>query len=96
MTNDARRYRPHPDVVAQAVGKELLLVQLADGSTFRLNRTGKAIWGLFVAGLLAAEVTEQLHAELGVSTERLNEDVNALLNKLLQNALLEPSTQEDR
>ena len=68
----------------------MLLVHLGDGTTFRLNSTGRAIWNLLSAGLTAAEVTERLHSELGVSAGRLRRDVEQLLKNLLKNALLEP------
>ena len=88
-----RRYRPHPDVATEAVEEELLLVQLAQGTAFRLNRTGKAIWEMAVTGLSAREIAEQLHTSLSVSSEQLTRDASALLEELSGSALLEPQSE---
>lgn len=48
------------------------------------------MWSLLATGLRPAEVAERLHCELGVSTERLKSDVDALVSDLLENTLLEP------
>jgi hypothetical protein len=85
-----RRYRIHPDVVTEPVGPELLLVQLAQGTTFRLNASGTAIWQMAIAGHTTAEIAEQLHARLGTSPTALAQDTSGLLAELAQNALLQP------
>ena len=84
------RFRAHPDVVAESAEEELLIVQLVRGTTFRLNGSGRAMWSLLATGLRPAEVAERLHCELGVSTERLKSDVDALVSDLLENTLLDP------
>ena len=83
-------YRSHPDVVAEVVGNELLLVQLSQGTTFRLNRTGRAVWDQLVSGLSVNEVIDRVHSESGTSTEFLKQDVSKLLKDLVENSLLEP------
>jgi hypothetical protein len=91
-----RRYIRHEDVVTEAVGNELLLVQLEQGSTFQLNWTGRAIWELAVGGLTAEEIADRLHSDLGVSAVELERDSRALLEKLAQNTLLEPKPEATR
>jgi SAM-dependent methyltransferase len=87
-TDRLSRFRCPEDVTAEAVGSELLLVHLAQGTTFRLNATGKAIWELAITGLSAAEVAERLQPRLGVPMPRLRQDAGALLEELVRNALL--------
>ncbi len=65
-----------------------MLVQLAQGTTFCLNRTGKAIWELADSGLTVAEIAERLFMDYGISAERLKEDASALLTELVENELL--------
>jgi ubiquinone/menaquinone biosynthesis C-methylase UbiE len=84
-----QRYRSHDQIAARAVGSELLLVHLEQGTTFQLNGTGKAIWDLAIGGLTAGEIAERLRTTCGVSIEQLTEDAEMLLQELAQNALLE-------
>jgi hypothetical protein len=90
-----RRYRVHPDVVTEHVGEELLLVQLAYGTTFRLNATGVAIWNLAITGRTTTEIAEQLHAPLGAPAGVLGLDARELLTELARNALIEPRPETD-
>ena len=81
-------YGIHPDVAAEPVGEELLLVQLAQGTTFCLNSTGRTIWELLAAGSTVAEVTDELHGRLGVDSERFAADTHKLVTALLESGLL--------
>jgi uncharacterized protein YbjT (DUF2867 family) len=93
MTQSAaaeQRFRCSLDVASEKLGPELLLVQLAKGTTFRLNGTGAAIWELAAEGCSAEEIAERLHAGYGVSQVRLQADAAALLADLAENDLLEP------
>jgi hypothetical protein len=84
-----RRYRCHPDAVTECVGSDLLLVQLARGTTFRLNHSGRAIWELAVSGCTMGEIADQLHERYGLPTEQFLQDSHALLEELTQCGLLE-------
>jgi hypothetical protein len=90
------RYRPHADVAVEVVGTELLLVQLARGTTFRLNDTGRAVWDLAVTGLTAAEIAERLSLRLGAAPERLRHDTSQILEELEQSGLLLGRSEGDR
>jgi DNA-binding CsgD family transcriptional regulator len=95
-SDDERRYACNGNVAAEEVGNELFLVQLAQGMTFRMNRTGKAIWELAVDGLTAGAIAERLHLSLGVSADQLQRDATKLLEELVQNGLLELRGEEMR
>jgi hypothetical protein len=88
LHDDERRYCRHPDAVTECVGSDLLLVQLAQGTTFRLNYTGRAIWELAVSGCTMGEIADQLHERYGLPAEQLLQDSDALLEELAQCGLL--------
>ncbi|MCK6549724.1 PqqD family peptide modification chaperone [Myxococcota bacterium] len=85
----AARLVPHPDVVTEVAGDELLLVQLGRGSTFRLNRTGRQVWDAAIAGESLAELSERLAPALNVAPERLLADALALARALVDGGLAE-------
>ena len=87
----ARRWTRHPDVSAEEVGGELVLAQLTHGSTFRLNRSGRAIYALVIAGSTAVEIGAALAVELGVPAERVADDAARLIDELVAARLLAPA-----
>jgi hypothetical protein len=84
----APRFSRVSDVAAEPVGDELLLVHLVRGTTFRLNRTGRALWELTDEPRTAEQLVDALHARLHVPRERLAADVAPLLAQLVEGALL--------
>ncbi len=86
-----QRYRPSADVATEAVADGLLLVQLVEGATYRLNGTGRAIWELAAAGCTTEEIAQRLQARFAVAPERLAADAAALLAELTRSALLKLS-----
>jgi 2-polyprenyl-3-methyl-5-hydroxy-6-metoxy-1,4-benzoquinol methylase len=88
---DGRRFRRVPDVLTEAAGADLLLVHAGRGTTFQLNRTGRAIYQLAGEGATSTEVAARLHAELGVDAARLEQDARELMDELARAGLLEPA-----
>ena len=86
-----QRWARHPDVSAEEVGGELVLAQLAHGSTFRLNRSGRAIYQLVIAGSTAVEIGTALASQLGASPERIAADAAKLIDELVAARLLAPA-----
>lgn len=87
----AQRWARHPDVSAEEVGGELVLAQLAHGSTFRLNRSGRAIYLLVIAGSTAVEIGTALASQLGAPAERIAADAAKLMGELVAARLLAPA-----
>jgi hypothetical protein len=85
------RHQPHPDTVAEALGEELLLVQLGQGATYQLNRTGKFIWELAGAGFTMEQISQRLTAHFTVPLPQASQDVRSLLDELVHFDLLAES-----
>lgn len=95
-TPRALRFSRSEDVATEAVQDEMLLVQLANGAAFRLNRTGRAVWELLGTGGGAVEIAERLSGTLGAPRDRLERDVTSFLEELAANQLLEVARGGDR
>jgi coenzyme PQQ synthesis protein D (PqqD) len=80
--------RPHPDVVARRVADEVVLVQLQSNQIFALNRTGARFWELVSSGMPSREAAQRMLDEFDVSAERLEEEVEGILQLLLDEHLL--------
>lgn len=71
-------------------GEVLLVVNLDQGTAFRLNGTARLMWELAVQGRTAVEIAGSLADSLKAPPERLRADAEALLDELAAEALLEP------
>ena len=71
-------------------GEVLLVVNLDQGTAFRLNRTARLMWELAAQGRTAVEIAGSLADSLEAPPERLRADAEALLDELAAEALLEP------
>lgn len=91
------RFQPVDAIATEVVDGELVLLQLNDGVYFGLDRLGTQIWHWLAAG----HSLEQVSADLGDAyrsepQERLQLDLQALVNALLAANLVEPSTDRGR
>lgn len=83
-----QRFKRSASVRSEAHGDELLLVHLELGTTFRLNATGRAIFGLAGEGLSAAEIAARLAPELDADRARIEADARELVHELARARLL--------
>ena len=77
-----------PQVVARAVGKETVLLDLASGTYFGLDPVGSRIWQLMEENKTLAEICDVMIEEYEVSREELERDVLALLRQLADKQLV--------
>jgi hypothetical protein len=84
------RFRKIAAVSERLSGDSLLVVNLDQGTAFRLNATARLMWDLAAEGRTAEEIARALEERLGTSSERLRTDATALLDELAAAALLEP------
>lgn len=77
-----------PDVMARQVGQETVLLHLASGNYYGLDEVGARAWQLFVQGLAPAQACEQLLAEYEVPRERLEADLQRLIDELAAQGLV--------
>ena len=86
-------YRPNPEVVAQRVGTQVVLVHLHTNQIYELNRTGARLWELVNAGCDRDELQDHLAAEFEIDKEQLAAEIEPFLALLLREELV---TVEDR
>jgi hypothetical protein len=84
------RYHAFPDVVAEPIGKELVILNLVSGLAFRLNETGRQVWELAQQDRTSAEIAEQLATAYGIDTDRARADVSGILARLVHDRLMAP------
>ena len=82
--------RPHPDVAAQRVQDEVVLVNLTTNAIYTLNRTGARAWELLEEGLSPGEIESTLAEEFGVSRDDVASELRDLLDELLAKDLVQP------
>lgn len=79
------RVRVNPEVIAQRVEDDLVLVHLDTNQIYNLNDSAARLWELLEAGLDLDEAKQQLIQEFEVSMERLERDIAAVLKLLAEN-----------
>jgi hypothetical protein len=80
--------RPDPDVVAQGVGDETVLVHLQSNKIFALNATGARFWELLNDGLSKDAIVDRMLSEFDVDERTLREEIDALVSALLREDLV--------
>lgn len=76
------------DVVARAVGDEMVLLDLESGIYYTLNSVGATIWRSFEDALSVAQVIDRIVAEYDVDRSTATHDVGQLISDLVQMSLL--------
>lgn len=77
-----------PDVVAERLGDDLVLVHLKTNKIYELNSTATRIFELAKAGHDRAGIEAQLLAEYAVEAPALAENLDAALARLVELGLL--------
>lgn len=81
------------EVVARVVGGETVLLDLQAGTYFGLNETGGLVWNYLGEGPRSlAEICSHVLAEYDVAADVVKADMEALLQDLIANGLVEPET----
>ena len=75
----AARIEVSPDVIAQRLGDQTILVHLDTNLMFDLNRTASRLWELAQPGRTRAEIEAQLLVEFEVDPVDLAKEVEQLL-----------------
>ncbi len=77
------RYRVCPNVVSRNTSQGgLLLVDLATGTTWRVNQVGADVFRLLVRPLMLTELVEELRGKYEVDAAVLTRDIGGLLAEL--------------
>ena len=86
------RLRPCRDVAARQIDDGAILVNMASGKCFELNRVGFDIWGALGDGNTVRGVCEALAGRYRVENEVLAADVQLLVQTLAEAGLIEPAS----
>lgn len=78
------------EVTFQEMGDETVLLNLASGQYFGLNRVGTRIWQLLTEGQTPAGIIDTIAAEFDAPRADVERDTHALLATLNENGLISP------
>jgi hypothetical protein len=78
------RWSPDPDVVAQRLGDEVVLVHLRTNQIYELSATGARFWELLCEGLTRDEIEPTMLSEFEVPRQVLAEEITSLSRQLVE------------
>ena len=81
--------RPNPDVQGSTLDGETVLLDLSSGRYYTLNRLGSIIWEQCMRRQAISEIHVALCERFEVSAAQALDDLVALVNKLIQEGLLQ-------
>lgn len=80
----------HDDVVARAVGDEMVLLDLQTGIYYTLNSVGATVWRAIEDAQPVSAILDRVIAEYDVDRATARADVDRILGELVQQSLLIP------
>ena len=86
-----RSYQPNPDVVAQRVQDEVVLVNLRTNEIYTLNKTAARAWELIAEGRDRSGVEAGLADEFTVEDADVGSELDGLLEQLVEKELIQPA-----
>lgn len=84
-------YQPNPDVVAQRVQDEVVLVNLRTNEIYTLNKTAARAWELIAEGRDRSGVEAGLADEFTVEGADVESELDSLLDQLVEKELIQPA-----
>lgn len=75
-------------VTSKIIDGEAIIINLASGMYYSLDRTGALLWMLISGGYSLGESADVLSARYSVPVDRAGEDVNRLVNDLVNQNLV--------
>ena len=78
-----------PDVLVSSLAGESVLLNLKSEKYFGLDEVGTRMWGALTSSDSIQDAYETLLAEYDVEAERLRHDLNDLIEKLVEQDLIE-------
>jgi hypothetical protein len=84
-------YQPNPDVVAQRVQDEVVLVNLRTNEIYTLNKTAARAWELIAEGRDRSGVEAGLAEEFTIEDADVQSELDGLLDQLVEKELIQPA-----
>src|SRR5690242_17145967 len=81
-------FQPGPDVIAQRLGDEVVLVHMQSDRIFELNRTAARLWELLTTGCTQADAQRRMLEEFAVDPTQLTQEINTIVASLVSEQLL--------
>lgn len=81
--------QPNPDVVAQRVQDEVVLVNLRTNEIYTLNRTAARAWELIAEGGDRSDIEATLAEEFSVDSDAVGGELDGLVDELLAKELIQ-------
>lgn len=81
-------FAPNPDVLAQAMGDDIVLVHLHSNAIFELNATASRFWVLLSEGMALAAICDTILSEFEIERSVLETEILALLELLTNHNLI--------
>ena len=81
--------QPNPDVVAQRVQDEVVLVNLRTNEIYTLNKTAARAWELIAEGGDRAKIEAALAEEFSADSEAVGGELDGLVDELLAKELIQ-------
>ena len=88
-TGRSPRYRANPNVVAQRMGGDVVLVHLRTNQICELTSTSARAWELLTSGIDKAGVISSLESEFDVEPARLRAELDEFLAVLADRELID-------
>jgi len=82
------RLQPSPDVLFSRVGDEAVLLNLASGVYYSLDRVGALVWETMAGGGSLGDVQGTVYRQFSVEHDVLWADISVLVDDLHRNGLV--------
>jgi Coenzyme PQQ synthesis protein D (PqqD) len=90
------RYRPNdPQVINETIDGEAVMINLATGSYYSLDRTGSDVWALVSASLPVDDIVEEIGRRYDGDAADIRRGVESLLAELAAEELVVPAGEGD-
>ncbi len=90
MFGESRFRINEKEVTAKVIDGEAIIINLAKGLYYSLDKTGAVVWSLIAAGHSLHECSELVSSRFSEPVDRVRDDLTALLGELVGHDLVKP------
>ena len=83
-----RPLRPNPDVIAQRMGEECVIVHLRTNRIYEMNGTATRFWELLSAGHDCRKIYAQMLSEFDVEPGELRREIETVVSFMKEQGLV--------
>ena len=80
--------RPNPDVIAQRMGEECVIVHLRTNRIYEMNGTATRFWELLSAGHDCGQIHAQMLREFDVGSDELTREIETVVSFMKERGLV--------